>query len=94
MIPKYNVEYTTQFRDHAQTSHYFTDDPIACEEFIEQLLDRGLAIRAIKHDGVDLPQPDFDRMVRGAANILASKKICVSLGIKPEVEQFRFGFAA
>ncbi len=54
MLPKYTVEYTTQFRRHAQPSHYSTDDPVACEEFVEELLERGLAIRAIKHEGLDL----------------------------------------
>jgi hypothetical protein len=65
-----------------------------CEEFLEELLERGLAIRAIKHEGLDLPKADFDRMIRTAAGMLASRHICASLGIKPEEEHFRFGFAA
>ena len=94
MIPKYTIEYTAQFRRHAQTSHYSTDDPVACEEFVEELLERRFAIRAIKHEGVELPKNEFDRVVKTAAGMLASKHICASLNIKPEEEKFRFGFTA
>jgi len=94
MIPKYTVEYTTQFRRHAQTSHYSTDDPVACEEFVEELLERGFSIRAIKHEGLELPKHDSDKIFKIAAGMLASKRICASLGIKPEEEHYRFGFTA
>ena len=94
MLPKYTVEYTTQFKKHAQPSHYSTDDPVTCEQFVEELLERGFGIRAIKHEGVELPKPEFDRMVKTAAGMLASKRICASLGIKAEEEKYRFGFAA
>jgi hypothetical protein len=33
-------------------------------------------------------------MIKAAAGTLASKTICLSLGIKPEEEKYRFGFAA
>ena len=94
MLPKYTVEYTVPFRKRAQTHHYSSDDPVACEEFVEELLERGFRIQAIKHEGLDLPKPDFDKMIKTAAGMLASKHICASLGIKPEEERFRFGFAA
>ena len=94
MMPKYSVEYTAKFKKHAQTNHYPTDDPVACEQFVEELLEFGFAIRAIKHEGLDLPKKDFDRIVKTAAGMLASKRICASLSIKPEEEKFRFGFTA
>ena len=94
MLPKYTVEYTARFRKHAQTAHYSTDDPVACEEFVEELLERGFVLRAIKHEGVELPKHEFDRIVKTAAGMLASRHICASLGIKAEEEKFRFGFAA
>jgi hypothetical protein len=93
MLPKYTIEYTTRFKKHAQTNHYSTDDPVASEEFIEELLERGFRIQAIKHDGLDLPKHDFDKLIKTAAGSLASKRICTALGIKPEEEHFRFGFA-
>ena len=94
MLPKYTIEYSTQFRKATQSSHYSTDDPVACEGFVEELLERGYAIRAIKHEGLDLPKPEFDRVVKTAAGMLASKHICASLGIKAEEEKYRFGFTA
>jgi hypothetical protein len=36
MIPKYIIEYTAQFKKHAQPNHHSTDDPVACEEFVEE----------------------------------------------------------
>jgi hypothetical protein len=94
MFPKYTIEYSSKLRKQPQLHRYSTDDPVACEEAIEELLEMGLRIRAIKHEGLDLPKQDFDKMVKMAAGMLASKTICVSLGIKPEEERFRFGFAA
>ena len=93
MIPKYSIDYSTKFRKHAQPNHYVSDDPVACEEFIEELLERGYTIRAIKHEGLDLPKVEFDRLIKNAAGMLASRHICASLGIKAEEEKFRFGFA-
>jgi hypothetical protein len=94
MLPKYTIEFTTNFHRHRQPNHYSTDDPVACEEFVEELLEQGLPIRAIKHEGLDLPKTDFDRIVKTAAGMLASKRVCASLGIKAEEEKYRFGFTA
>ena len=94
MIPKYTIEYSAQFKKHALTNHYSTDDPVSCEEFVEELLERGFRVKTIKHEGLDLPREDFDKIVKTAAGMLASKHICASLAIKPEEEHYRFGFAA
>jgi len=94
MLPKYTVEYDARFRKQTQPHHYSTDDPVACEEFVEELLERGFFIRAIKHEGLDLAKHEFDRVVKNAAGMLASKHVCASLGIKPEEEKYRFGFTA
>ena len=92
MLPKYTIEYAARVREHAPTTHYGTDDPVACEEFLNELLDRGYRIRGIKHDGVDLPASDFDRMMKTAAGMAAAKRLCTSLGITSEEEKYRFGF--
>lgn len=94
MIPKWTVEYSAQFRKHSLTNHYTTDDPVACEEFVEELLEHQYPIRRISHEGIEISKHDFDRIIKNAAAMLASKHICASLGIKPEEERFRFGFAA
>lgn len=96
MLTKYSIEYSLCFRRHSppEHHHFYTDDPIACEEFIQDLLERGMGIHAIKHEGVDLPPHDFDRMVKVAASGLAARHICTSLHIKPEEERHRFGFSS
>lgn len=95
MIPKYLVEYSTG--NHASsrsTSRYSTDDPITYGQFLKELLDCGAKIEALKHEGVDLPRVDFDKLIKNAAGTLAAEHICASLGIKPEEERYRFGFTA
>ena len=94
MLSKYVVEYRAPFHKQTQSSQYHTDDPVALENFLEELLDRGFGIAAIRHEGVDLSRKDFDKLVKSAAAALASKRICTALHIKPEEERFRFGFAA
>jgi hypothetical protein len=94
MIPKYTIEYTIQFGKNAQPNQYSTDDPVTCEEFVKELLERGFPIRGIKHEGLDLSKHDFDRIIKTAAGMMVSAHICASLGIKPEEEKFRFGFTA
>jgi len=94
MIPKYCVEYTVRSGRAGRALHYSTDDPVACEEFLVDLLERSRKIRAIKHDGVDMPRPEFDRLVRTAGGMLAARRVCAALDIKPEEEHFRFGFVS
>jgi len=96
MLKKYTVDYSLHFRKHhpLERHQYYTDDPVACEEFIQGLLQHGMGLHGIKYDGADLPRPDFDRLVKIAAAEVASKLICASLHIKPEEERHRFGFAA
>lgn len=93
MIPKYKIEYGVTFRKQTERAHYETEDPVTCEDFLSHLLERGFNIFEVKHEGVALPMPEFDRMVKAAANSLAARHICASLNIKGEEEHFRFGFA-
>ena len=94
MLAKYTVEYATQFKRHSPTYQYYSDDPVACEEFLTELLERGYQIKAIRHEGVELPKADFDKMVRTGAEMMAAKSICSALGISAEEEHYRFGFSA
>lgn len=94
MLPKYSIEYSLSFKREEFVHHLGTDDPVAAEEFLEELLERGYKIRSIKHEGVSLPDKEFDRMIRTAAGMLAAKAVCTSLAIKPEEERYRFGFSA
>ena len=80
------------FRRSAETYHYRSDDPVACEEFLEELMERGYHIKAIRHEGLDVPRADFDKMIKTAAGMMAGKAICASLGLSTEEDHHRFGF--
>src|SRR5690242_13000355 len=96
VIPKYRIEYSIQFGGHEQrdTQHFQTDDPVTCEDFLVALLERGIHIHAIRHEGMDLSTREFDLMVKNAATTLAAKHVCASLGLNAEQVHYRFGLAA
>lgn len=94
MIPKYNIEYAVPFKRNAEIHQYRSDDPVACQEFLEELLERDYHVKAIRHEGLDLSRPDFDKMIKTAASMVAAKAICASLGISKEEERYRFGFSS
>ena len=96
MLKKYTIEYSLAFRKHSPPQHqqFFADDVVECEAFIQELLARGMGLHAIKHDGADVPQVEFDRIVKIAAGEVAARLVCTSLHIKADEERQRFGFAA
>lgn len=96
MLKKYTVEYSLGFRGHVRSEHqhYYADEAVACEKFVQELLERGLSLHAIRRDGAELPPHEFERIVKVAAAGIASDRICASLNIKPDEVRFRFGFAA
>lgn len=96
MLKKYTIEYSLNFRKHhpPERLQYFADEMVACEQFVLELLERGMALHAVKRDGADLPAAEFDRIVKVAAGEVAARLICASLHIKPDEERHRFGFAA
>ena len=55
-------------------------------------MERGFALRAIKHEGVELPKQEFDRIVKTADGMLKSQHLRASPGIKAAAEQYRCGF--
>lgn len=94
MLAKYQIEYAMHLGRNAHVNHYQTDDPVAAEEFLVHVLGHGYRFHALRHEGVELPRHETDKMLKTAAGVLASRHLCASLGIKPEEEHFRFGFAA
>jgi len=94
MLAKYHIEYAMNLGRSAHVNHYQSDDPVAVEEFLVHVLERGYRLRAIRHEGVELSRAESDKLVKTAAGMLASRQLCVSLGIKPDEEHFRFGFTA
>ncbi len=96
MSKKYSVEYSLRFKDHTSREHqvFATDDFLACEAFVQELLEGGMGIHAIRHEGVDVPRTEFDRIIRAAAVGMAADRICASLGINEDEERCRFGVMA
>lgn len=96
MLKQYTVEYSPQFRKHSPPQHheFYADDVVEVEGFIQELLARGMGLHAIKHEGADVPQVEFDRIVKIAASEVAAKLVCATLHIKADEERQRFGFAA
>jgi len=94
MLAKYNIEYGVPFRTHTANQHHLTDDPVACEEFLADLLEHKFKIVSIHHQGVELPGVESDRMIKTAAGILASRHLCASLGIDTVNAHDRFGTPA
>ena len=94
MLPKYTIEFAIDSKRNARTNHFSTDDPVACEDFLVELLERNLRVCGISHEGLPVSQVDFDAFIKRAAGNLAAKHICASLNIKPDEEHYRFGFAA
>lgn len=96
MIPKYHVEYVIEYGGHpvGHTRDFQTDDPITCEQFLVALLESGLKIKSIRHEGVNLSAHEFDRLIKSAAATLAAKHVARSLGLNAEEVHYRFGLAA
>jgi len=63
MMTKYTIDYAVDLRKGSLPARFTTDDPVACEEALEELLERNFAVKSIKHEGVELPQNEFDHMV-------------------------------
>lgn len=95
MLKSYTVEYSMQFRKHSPPQHhqFYADDVVECETFIQELLERGMGLHAIKHEAADVPPAEFDRIVKVAAEEVAAKLVCTTLHIKPDEAHQRFGFS-
>jgi hypothetical protein len=94
MLPKYKVNFDWGPHHGATGAHFSTDDPVAFESFLADLLERRLRIHEIIHDGVQLPAHQSDAMIRTAAGILASRHVCGALAINSEEAHARFGLPA
>ena len=94
MLAKYKIEYGVKFHGHTKQHDHLTDDPVACEQFLSELLERGFTINALSHEGVELPRHQADKMIKTAAGMLATRHICASLGIDTVEARHRFGSPA
>jgi hypothetical protein len=94
MLPKFDIAYVSRPDHNSRQDNHRTDDPVAAEDFLMGLLATGARIVSIKHDGIELDQPQSDRMLRVAADRLAAGVLCRALSIDAAEVKHRFGFAA
>jgi len=90
---KFVIEYLP-FPHHRNPSAHFTDDPIEAEDFLVHLLTSRARITAIRHEGTVLPLQAADRMIKVAADRLASLLLQQALLLDNVQVKDRFGFAA
>ena len=94
MLPKYKVNFDVDPHGRAPSSHFTTNDPVTCQEFLADLLERKVRIREIQHEGVALEAREFDALVRSALLQLAVRHVCASLHISSDEAHVRFGLPA
>ena len=94
MLRKFTIEYTRHPRSNEPSGTHRTDDPVEAEEYLMQLLHARSRILSIKHEGVEIPQPQFDKMLKVAAERLASEMLRHALDIDTAEVRHRFGYAA
>ncbi|MDR3406240.1 MAG: hypothetical protein P4L99_27400 [Chthoniobacter sp.] len=94
MLYKFTIDYARHPRSQEPAGTHRTNDPVEAEEYIMQLLHARSCILSIKHEGVDLPRPQFDQMLKVAGERLLTESLCHALDIDTAEVRHRFGFAA
>lgn len=94
MLSKFSVDYVALPQHHSRLLTHHTDDPVALEEFLMHLLAARARILEIRHNGVALGGPQFDRTLKIAAERIASGLLRESLGIDVASVRDRFDLAA
>ena len=94
MLSKFSIDYVALPQHHSRMLTHHTDDPVAAEEFLMHLLASRARILEIRHDGVAIPSAQSDRMLKIAAERVASELLSSSLGLAAADVRARFGLAA
>ncbi len=94
MLKKYSIDYMVMPRHNQRVFTHMTDDPVEAEEFLMHLLITSAAIKEIRHEGIALSGHRFDRLIKVAAERVASLLLSESLGLDASEITARFGFAA
>ena len=95
MLNKYAIDYVAfPHHQHGRTFSHFTDDPIEAEDFLMHLLIARARIMEIRHDGTAMTAHAFNRMLKVAAERIASALLRESLSLDAAEIKDRFGFAA
>jgi hypothetical protein len=93
MLKKYAIDYTIHPQHNHAVSTHFTDDPVEAEDFLMHLLLARARIGEIRHDGAALVGLQYDRLLKIAAERIASAMLLESLVLDPSAVKARFGLA-
>jgi hypothetical protein len=94
MIAKYDIDYIIQPEHNHRVDTHRSNDPIEVEDFLLNLLATGSRVVAIKHEGIALGSQQSDRLLKVAADRLASRCLCRALAADSADVKHRFGYAA
>ena len=94
MLTKFAIDYIAFPQHSTRVFTHLTDDPVEVEDFLMHLLAARVRITAIRHDGVVMTSHQFDRMLKVAAERIASELLRESLALDGAEVKDRFGFAA
>ncbi len=94
MLNTFAIDYLAFPHHHGRVFTYQSDDPIETEDFLMHLLLVRARITGIRHNGAPMTGHAFDRMMKVAAERLASELLKESLGLDPIAIKDRFGFSA
>jgi len=93
MLKTYAIDYTIRPQHNHIVSTHFTDDPVEVENFLMHLLVARAHIGEIRHHGAPLVGHQYDRMLKIAAERIASAMLLESLALDPSAVKARFGLA-
>ena len=94
MLNKFAIDYIAFPQHSHRVFTHLTDDPIEVEDFLMHLLAARVRITAIRHDGTAMTVHEFDRLLKVAAERIASALLRESLVLDGAEVKDRFGFAA
>lgn len=94
MLKKFSIDYVAMPKHNQRVYTHMTDDPVEAEDFLMQLLASRARIQEIRHEGIVLNRPQFDQMLKVAAERVASLLLRESLALDASEIKDRFGFAA
>ena len=94
MLTKYAIDYLVFPHSRGRTFTHLSNDPIEVEDFLMHLLASRARIVVIRHDGAALSNHLFDRMLKVAAERVASELLRESLALDYAEVKNRFGFAS
>lgn len=94
MLNKFAIDYTVFPQHRGRSFTHLSDDPIEVEDFLMHLLAARARITAIRHNGAVMTDHQFNRMLKVAAERIASELLRESLSLDAAEIKDRFGFAA